>query len=91
MAIVVKEFDLSSEEVKDIQNRYYRLVALRELTKSVAEDDQKFESVLDRLTNAQTAYNNWFAEMAKQLKIQTTDKNGWEVNFDSSKLFLMEI
>ncbi len=88
---IVKTFEISEEESKKIKNLFHRLVSLRNLVKtSVTAEEEEFEPLMQKLTEAQVRYDTWFESMANHFGVVTTEKNRWEMNFDTRKLTLVE-
>lgn len=90
--IVVKTFEISEEETLKIKKLYHRLVTLRNLVKtSVTSGDEEFEPLMEKLTEVQVAYDAWFQDKERDLKVLTSERNRWDMNFETRKLSLMEI
>ncbi len=87
----MKEFDLTQEQVDEMQALNSRLIALKNLTKEfgATDSDAAFTRVIDELGKTQEAYDQWFVDRQEEFKATTTPANRWNVDFVAKKLQLL--
>lgn len=87
----MQEFDLTEKQVNEIKNLNARLVSIKTLLKEFTIEDNRdsFNLLVDELGLTQQKYEDWFVNIGKDLQIETTPEQKWNVDFDRSKIQLI--
>jgi CXXX repeat modification system protein len=84
---MIKQFDLTDEQVDEIHGMFSTINSLKSLAR---EEFNKTiaESIIEKLITAQQDYDAWFRNIESSLDVSVTPQNSWEVDFDNKKLIL---
>lgn len=84
---ILKEFDLTDEEVVEIRRLNVKIETLKELIYHFKSNNQNaFSRITDELTNARIEYKDWFLNMQSKFEIEESFSNQLNVNFLKKKL-----
>jgi len=85
------DYDLTTEQVSEIQVLNAKIVALKGLVREVALEGDS--ALLDKLTTemakSQISYDNWFESRQMELGVNTRSDQHWNVDFKLKKLQLL--
>ena len=90
--MIIKEVQLTDEEVSRIQDYNAEVTTLRNLIKEMDENtnDFIFNKVFNSLKNAQINYDGWFLELQEKHNIETRPEYHWNVSFSNKVLQLIK-
>ena len=90
--MVIKEVQLTDNEVSRIQDYNAEVVTLRNLIKEMNEDTSEFifNKVMNNLKTAQVNYDGWFLELQEKHNIETRPEYHWNVSFSNKVLQLIK-
>ncbi len=85
------DFDLSSEQVTEIQVLNAKMVGIKGLIKEATAEgnDALFTRLIGELAKVQIEYDGWFEKMQEIFKVSTRSDQRWNVDFKAKKLQLL--
>ena len=81
---------VTSDEMKEIQFLYERKNGLNELAKILTTDNQDlYEKLVKDMGETQSKFQGWWTRMSQQYNWESADDGNWEIDFDTSNIFLV--
>ena len=79
------------EERNEIQQLFERRNGLNELAKILTPDnDALYQKLVKDMGETGTKFQNWWDRMAQQYNWKSSPNGHWEINFETSEIFLSE-
>lgn len=85
------DFDLTNEQVSEIQILNAKMVSVKGLIKEASTDGNNslFSRLIEELAKIQVQYDGWFESMQELHKVSTRSDQRWNVDFKAKKLQLL--
>ena len=78
------------EEKKEIQQLFERRNGLNELARIVTTDNSElYEKLVKDLGETGTRFQQWWDRMAQKYNWESCDNGNWEIDFDTSDIYLV--
>jgi len=84
---MAKTFDISESDSNEIKMLNSKLSALKSLI-NTEKNTAVIEVLVNKVVEAQIAYDKWFFDIELKLGVTTTSQNSWQVDFIGNKLTL---
>lgn len=78
------------EEKNEIQALFERRNGLNELAMILTADNQSlYEKLVKDIGETGTKFQNWWSRMAEKYQWESVDDGNWEIDFDTSDIYLV--
>jgi hypothetical protein len=81
---------VTPEEKNEIQTLFERRNGLNELAKILTADNAElYEKLVKDLGETGAKFQGWWDRMAEKYQWESTENGNWEINFDTSEIYLV--
>lgn len=81
---------VTAEEKNEIQALFERRNGLNELAMILTADNQSlYEKLVKDIGETGTKFQNWWSRMAEKYQWESVDDGNWEIDFDTSDIYLV--
>lgn len=90
MAIRKLVGQVTPDECTEIQTLFERRNGLNELAKILTADNADlYEKLVKDMGETGTKFHSWWDRMAQKYQWESVEDGNWEINFDTSEIFLV--
>ena len=90
MAIRKLVVQVTPDECTEIQTLFERRNGLNELAKILTADNADlYEKLVKDMGETGTKFHSWWDRMAQKYQWESVEDGNWEINFDTSEIFLV--
>ena len=90
MAIRKLVGQVTPDECTEIQTLFERRNGLNELAKILTADNADlYEKLVKDMGETVTKFHSWWDRMAQKYQWESVEDGNWEINFDTSEIFLV--
>ncbi|MBQ9204078.1 MAG: CXXX repeat peptide modification system protein [Prevotella sp.] len=81
---------VTPDECTEIQTLFERRNGLNELAKILTADNADlYEKLVKDMGETGTKFHSWWDRMAQKYQWESVEDGNWEINFDTSEIFLV--